>query len=158
MELIIMSDTLIVCFSKSGHTKAIAEEIAKVTNAPLHEILTEKTYPKSYVMTILESRKEFKKDERPTLIDSPIENFDSYSRIIIGFPIWFFTCPMAVVSFLEKYNFAGKNIYPFFTSGGSGGDKATAKIKDVCKDATVHNAINAKNLNNSEKISEWLKN
>ena len=157
MELIIMSDTLIVYFSKSGHTKTIAEEIAKVTNAPLHEILTEKTYPKNYVMTILESRKEFKKDERPVLVDSPIENFDAYSRIIIGFPIWFFTCPMAVVSFLEKYNFAGKNIYPFFTSGGSGGDKATAKIKDLCAGATVHDAINAKNLN-GEKISEWLKN
>ncbi len=53
-----MSDTLIVYFSKSGNTKTIAEEIAKVTNAPLHEILTEKTYPKNYVMTILESRKE----------------------------------------------------------------------------------------------------
>ncbi len=64
---------------------------------------------------------------------------------------------MAVVSFLEKYNFAGKNVYPFFTSGGSGGDKATAKIKDVCTGANVRDAINAKNLN-GEKISEWLKN
>ncbi len=150
-----MSDTLIVYFSKSGNTKTIAEEIAKVTNAPLHEILTEKTYPKNYVMTILESRKEFKKDERPVLVDSPIENFDAYSRIIIGFPIWFFTCPMAVVSFLEKYNFAGKNIYPFFTSGSSGGDKAAAKIRELCPGATVYDAFNA-NKFDSTKISDWL--
>lgn len=151
-----MDNTIIIYFSKSGRTKTVAEEIAKEINAPLHEILTEKKYPRNYFMTILESRKEFKNNERPTLIDNPIENFDSYSRIIIGFPIWFWTCPMAVVSFLEKYDFTGKNIYPFFTSGSSGGDKAAAKIKEVCKGANVHNAFNA-NKFDSAKISEWLK-
>ena len=149
-------NTLIIYFSKSGTTKKIAEQIAQELQAPLHEILTEKKYPKNYLMTILESRKEFKNNERPALIDEAVENFETYDRILIGFPIWFFTCPMAVVSFIEKYNFSGKNIYPFCTSGGSSCEKATAKIRELCKDATVHDGIKSNKID-SIKISEWLK-
>ena len=150
-----MDNTIVIYFSKSGRTKAIAEQIAKEIHAPLHEIVTQKKYPRNYLMTILESRKEFKHDEKPALIDSPVENFDSYKNIIIGFPIWFWTCPMAVVSFIEKYNFTGKSIYPFFTSGSSGGDKAAAKIRELCPGATVYDAFNA-NKFDSTKISDWL--
>ena len=151
-----MNDTLVIYFSKSGRTQKVAEYIAGEIDAPLHEIKTEKVYPKNYFMTILESRREFKKDERLTLTDERIENFESYKNIVIGFPIWFWTCPMAVVSFLEKYDFAGKKIYPFCTSGGSGCDKATAKLREICKGADVRDGIKANNLDKG-KISEWLK-
>ena len=151
-----MEKTIIVCFSKSGHTKKIAKQISKEINAPVHEIITEKKYPKNYLKTILESRKEFKSGERPVLISKPIENFDSYENVVIGFPIWFFTCPMAVVSFLEGYDFSGKNIYPFCTSGGSNCEKATAKIKEICKGAKVFDGIKANTIDKN-KISEWLK-
>lgn len=151
-----MPKTLIVCFSKSGHTKRIAEFISQTINAPIHEITTEKKYPKSYFMTILESRREFKKDERPALTSEPVENFSSYQRIIIGFPIWFFTCPMAIVSWLEQYDFAGKEIYPFCTSGSSNCAKATEKIREVCKSANVHEGIRVKSIDENI-ISEWLK-
>ena len=108
-----MPKTLVAYFSKSGHTKAIAETIARETSSTLHEIKTAKKYPSTYIMTILESRKEFKRNEKPELTDAKIEDFSSYERIIIGFPVWFFTCPMAVVSWIEQYVFSGKEIYPF---------------------------------------------
>ena len=151
-----MNNTLVVYFSKSGKTKKTAEYIAGEINAETHEITTEKVYPKSYIMTLLESRKEFKKDERPVLTDERIANFSDYKNIIIGFPVWFFTCPMAIVSFLEHYDFSGKKIYPFCTSGGSNCDKATAKIREICRGAEVHDGIKANNLDKS-RISEWLK-
>lgn len=151
-----MHNTLVIYFSKSGRTKKIAETIAQELAAPTHEILTEKKYPGSYIMTILESRKEFKRNEKPALIDAPIENFASFDRIVIGFPVWFFTCPMSVVSFIEKYDFSGKEIFPFCTSGGSNCDKATAKIRELCPNANVHDGIKANTIDKS-KISEWLK-
>ena len=151
-----MPNTLIVCFSKSGHTKQIAEFISQTINAPIHDIITEKKYPKNYFMTILESRREFKSGERPALTSEPVENFSQYDRIIIGFPIWFFTCPMAIVSWLERYDFAGKEIYPFCTSGGSNCTKATEKIREVCKGANVHEGIKVKSID-EKMISEWLK-
>ncbi len=151
-----MSNTLVVYFSKSGKTKKAAEYIAGEINAGTHEIKTEKVYPKSYVMTIAESIKEFKKNERLVLTDERIADFSEYQNILIGFPIWCFTCPMAIVSFLEQYDFAGKKIYPFCTSGGSSCDKATAKIRELCRGADVHDGIKANKLDKSS-ISEWLK-
>ena len=151
-----MNDTIIIYFSKSGRTKKIAEQISHEINAPLHEITTEKIYPKNYLMTILAARKEFKHNEKPALTSEPIANFDSYNKILLGFPIWWFTCPQAIISFLEKYNFSGKKIYPFCTSGGSNCEKATAKIRELCKESQVIDGIKANNLD-SAKISDWLK-
>lgn len=150
-----MTKTLTVYFSKSGHTKAIAETIAREISSPLHEIITEKKYPASYIMTILESRREFKHNEKPALISPNIDDLASYHRIILGFPVWFFTCPMAVVSWLEHYDLSGKEIYPFCTSGGSSCAKATAKIREVCPASTVHDGIKANSID-SAKIREWL--
>ena len=151
-----MPKTLTVYFSKSGHTKSIAETIAREISSPLHEIITVKKYPSTYIMTILESRKEFKRNDKPALASPKIENFASYDRIILGFPVWFFTCPMAVVSWLEQYDFSGKDIYPFCTSGGSSCAKATAKIRELCPGATVHDGIKANSIDSS-RIHEWLK-
>ena len=152
----LMSSTLVACFSKSGRTKAIAEFIASELASPLHEIITQKKYPRTYFMTILESRSEFKKGERPALISEPVANFASYDRIVLGFPVWFFTCPMAIVSWLESYDFTGKEIYPFCTSGGSSCAKATAKIRELCPSATVHDGRKFGNIDKSI-LSEWLK-
>lgn len=151
-----MANTLIVYFSKSGRTKSIAQQIAQEISAPLHEITTQKTYPGSYVMTILESRREFKHNDKPALTSEPIADFSSYDRIILGFPVWFFTCPMAVVSWLEQYDFTGKEIYPFCTSGGSSCAKASAKIRELCPNANVHDGIKANTIDKA-RISEWLK-
>ena len=151
-----MTSTLIAYFSKSGHTKSIAEYISKEINAPLHKIITEKKYPRTYFMTILESRKEFKNNEKPSLTSEPVPNFTDYQRIILGFPVWFWTCPMPVVSWLELYNFSGKDIYPFFTSGSSGCDKGIAKIRELCPASNVHDGIRFTKPD-SALISEWLK-
>ena len=151
-----MTSSLVAVFSKSGRTKAIAEFLSQEINAPLHEIITAKKYPSTYVMTILESRKEFKNNDKPALTSEPVADFANYQRVILGFPVWFFTCPMAVVSWLEQYDFTGKEIFPFCTSGGSSCAKATAKIRELCPSATVHDGIKISKIDKA-LISEWLK-
>ena len=151
-----MTSSLVAVFSKSGHTKSFADFIAKEINAPIHEIITEKKYPSTYLMTILESRKEFKHSEYPALTSEPVPNFADYQRIILGFPVWFFTCPMAVASWLKLYDFSGKEIYPFCTSGGSNCVKATAKIRELCPTANVHDGIRITKID-SALVSDWLK-
>ncbi len=151
-----MASSLVAVFSKSGRTKSIAEFISHEINAPLHEIITEKKYPSTYVMTILESRKEFKQNIKPALVSEPVQNFAEYGRILLGFPVWFFTCPMAVVSWLEQYDFSGKDIYPFCTSAGTTCAKATLKIRELCPGANVHDGIRITKID-SELLSEWLK-
>ena len=151
-----MASSLVAVFSKSGHTKSFAEFISHEINAPVHQIITEKKYPSTYIMTILESRKEFKHNELPALTSEPVPNFADYHRIILGFPVWFFTCPMAVASWLKLYDFSGKEIYPFCTSGGSNCVKATAKIRELCPGATVHDGIRITKID-SALVSDWLK-
>lgn len=150
-----MPKTLTAYFTWGGHTKSIAESISAQTNSTLCEIITEKKYPRNYFMAILESRKEFKHDIHPAIITPTISDFDSYERVIIGFPIWFFTCPMAVVSWIEQYNFSGKEIFPFCTSGGSNCVKATAKIRQICPGANVHDGIRFTKTD-SDMITRWL--
>ncbi len=146
--------TLIVYFSKSGRTKKIAEGIAEISGGDLHEIKTEKEYPKNYFMTLIASKREFSNQECPSLIDNTIKDFESYERILIGFPIWFGTCPMAVISFLKKYDFNGKSIYPFCTSAAGGCTKAKNDIEKNCA-GKVFDGLKANRVT-KEKISEWL--
>ena len=76
-----MNDILIAYFSKSGRTKKIAEFIASEINAPLHEIITAKKYPKTYIMTILEARKEFKRNDKPAKIRELCKNSQVFDGI-----------------------------------------------------------------------------
>ncbi len=151
-----MMRTLITYFSKTGRTKKAAEQIAEIINCEeLYEIKTEKVYPKNYFMTLIAARREFSNNEQPALISEPIKNFDEYERILIGFPVWFWTCPMAILSFLKTYDFSGKSIYPFCTSGSTGCERAKITIEKNCA-GKVFDGIKANKIDR-EKILDWLK-
>ena len=146
--------TLVVYFSKSGRTRTVAERIAAAVGGELHEIRTEKAYPRSYLMTVLAARKEFSRGERPALASAPLNPGD-YDRILLGFPIWWGTCPMAVTAFLEGQDLRGKDVWPFCTSGAGGPGRARADIEKVCPGATVHEGLKANRLDEG-KIAAWL--
>lgn len=146
--------SLVIYFSKSGKTKKQAEQIAKTIGADTFEIETEKVYPDSYLKTIAESHKEFKSDEKPALKTAKID-LSEYDRILIGFPVWFGTCPMAVISFIEKNDFAGKKIYPFCTSGVAGCEKGSSDIAKYAIGADVRTGLKANKLKASEVLA-WV--
>ena len=123
---------LIVYYSWSGTTEKAAKRIAETAGGDLVKLELEKAYPASYGMTALKSLIEQIIHARPKL-KTFIPNFDEYDRILIGFPIWWYNCPMLICSFLEQYDFTGKQVYGFCTHGGSGPAEALL----LCKKAVA---------------------
>ncbi len=126
------SKTLVVYFSASGVTKGVAEKIAKEANADLVEIVPQKRYTDADLdwrdKNSRSSVEMADKSSRP-VIRQNIEDISVYETVYIGFPIWWYTAPTIVNSFIEMYDLTGKNIKLFATSGGSSIDKAAKDLQ-----------------------------
>ena len=124
--------TLVAYFSATGTTKALAEKIAKATGGDLYEIKPEVKYTAEdldwRVKTSRSSVEMADKNSRPEFIKD-LENADQYGTIFIGFPVWWYTAPTIINTFIEAYGFEGKTVVFFATSGGSTIDKANAQFK-----------------------------
>ncbi len=145
--------TLIAYYSRSGATKKAAEGLQKIINGDLFEIKGEKNYG-NYLTALSIARKEFKNNELPQVLDK-VNDFDSYDRIMLGFPIWYSKCPQLVMSFISQYNFSGKEVYPFCTSGTSGPEDAVKQLEKACEGANVHSGLRLNKLDEN-KIKQWL--
>ena len=147
---------------QKGNTAIIAEIIAKKTGADLFELKPVKSYPVDYdECTKIASREKASK-ARPELVGT-VENFSQYDTIFVGYPIWYGDAPMAVYTFLESYDFGGKNIVPFCTHGGSGLSSTDQQFALVCPSAKIlqgfeiRGTVAQKNFDESEKkVSAWL--
>ena len=124
-----MSKTLVAYFSASGVTARVAKNLAGAADADLYEIRPAVPYTSADLNWMDKSSRssvEMKdKSSRPELADTDAD-IASYDRIFVGFPIWWYTAPTIINTFLESYDFSGKTIILFATSGGSGLGK-TAK-------------------------------
>ncbi len=145
--------TLIAYFSLSGVTKKAAERIQTLLGGDLFEIKGEKNYG-GYWKAIAIGGKELATKEMPK-VTTHVENFDSYDRILLGFPVWYGTCPRLIRTFANEYNFAGKDIYVFCTSGSTGPEKSSQTIAEICKGATMHSAIRIADQSDDE-IKAWI--
>ncbi len=145
--------TLIAYYSRAGATKEAAKKLQKITGGKLFEIKGEKDYG-NYFTALGIARKEFSQNELPK-VTSEVENFETYDRILLGFPIWYGKCPQLVMSFISQYDFGCKNVFPFCTSGMSGADSAVALLKDACKGATVHSGLRM-NKADETSVRQWL--
>ncbi len=145
--------TLVAYFSWSGHTKMTAERIARVTGGNLFEIVPVNRYPRLYAMCAKAAKTERDKNQRPEFIGN-IENFDEYTDIIIGYPAWWHTCPMIILTFLEKYDFTGKKVHLFNTHMGSH-SVGSELIREHCK-GEVFDSMDANKLKQDSQIREWL--
>ena len=131
-----MMQALVAYFSASGVTKAVAERLAWGINAQMYEIAPETPYSDADLNWMdKESRSTLEMKDlsaRPALRDhdAPVGDYDI---IFIGFPIWWYREPSIIDSFLEAYDFTGKTIIPFATSGGSGLGKAPNRIAELSK-------------------------
>lgn len=127
-----MSKTLVAYFSASGVTKNVAEQLAKVSEADLYEIKPQEPYTEEDLdWTNKQSRSTVEmqdKNSRPA-IGNKVENFSDYSTIYVGFPIWWYTAPTIINTFLESYDFSGKQVVLFATSGGSDITRAVNDLK-----------------------------
>ena len=125
-------NTLVAYFSASGVTKAAAQQLAEVAGADLHEIKPEQPYTDADLdWQDKQSRSTIEmkdKSSRPA-ITAKLQNMKDYDVIYVGFPIWWYTCPTIINTFMEAYDFQGKTVIPFATSGGSSIKKACADLK-----------------------------
>lgn len=146
---------LVAYFSKTGTTESVALEISEAFGADTFEISRKEPYPSGYSETTAVARQEKADGARPELKEYlPKETIENFDVIFIGFPIWYGTTPMPVLTFLENYDLSGKTIYTFCTSGGSGIAGSTADITSSAKNAKV---IEGKRFSsNGSGVSEWI--
>lgn len=119
--------TLIVYFTRTNNTQQIANHIEALTGADLYRIEVVNPYPSDYNEATRVAEREKDENARPQIANLP-ENIDEYQTIMIGFPIWWSSRPMVIATFLESFDFGGKNIVPFCTHGGGGVGQAFAEI------------------------------
>lgn len=135
-----MSKTLVAFFSASGTTKDAAEKLAAATDSDLYEIKPAVSYTSADLnWQNKHSRSSMEMNDpssRPELAD---QNADiaAYDRIFLGFPIWWYTAPHIIRTFLENYDFTGKTIILFATSGGSGLGKTAKELASSCPGAII---------------------
>ena len=132
-----MKKVLVAYFSASGVTKGVAQQLAEVTGETLHEIKPAQPYTDADLdWRDKQSRSSVEmqdKSSRPAITDK-LTNMQDYDIIYVGFPIWWYTCPTIINTFMEAYDFKGKTVIPFATSGGSSIKKACEELKAAYPD------------------------
>ena len=135
-----MSKKLVAYFSASGTTKEAAERLAKAAGADLFEIRPAIPYTSADLNWMdKKSRSSVEMndpDSRPEIAET-MPNMADYDTVFIGFPIWWYVAPHIIHTFLESYDFSGKTLVPFATSGGSGRRETEKKLQEYFRDKPV---------------------
>lgn len=155
-----MSKILVAYFSASGKTAKAAENLAKVIGADLYEIKPAVPYTQADLNWMdKKSRSSVEmsdKTSRPALADTKAD-ISGHDTILLGFPIWWYVAPTIINSFLESYDFSGKKIVLFATSGGSGFGKTVAGLKSSVSADTVITEGRLLNGSPSEdELKKWV--
>lgn len=155
-----MSKILVAYFSASGVTKNAAEKLAKAANANLFEIEPVRPYTDADLdWTDKKSRSIIEMNDlssRPEIAEK-CENMGSYDVVFVGFPIWWYVEPRIIDTFLDSYDFSGKTVIPFATSGGSGLGKTAENFKKLLGENVI--VKDGKMLTRASKndVSGWVK-
>ena len=155
-----MSRTLVAYFSASGVTAAAARAISESLNADLHEIAPVTPYTREdldWRNANSRSSVEMKdKSSRPAIADTPVSIGD-YDTVLVGFPIWWYVAPTIVSTFLDKYDFSGKRIILFATSGGSDFGKTAEGLKASAPGAVIEEGMLQRGRQDMDAWKSWAK-
>ena len=154
-----MSNRLVAYFSASGTTARVAKNLAQAAGADLYEIKPAVPYTSADLNWMdKKSRSTVEMNDRsfrPSLADTdaPIASHDT---ILLGFPIWWYTAPTIINTFLEAYDFTGKDIVLFATSGGSGLGHTAADLTVSCPGAHIENGRLLNGTLSREALRQWV--
>ncbi len=168
-----MAETLIAYFSRAdenyfsgamryvkvGNTEIVCNIISELIPSDKFNIEMEHPYSPVYMTCIDEAKKDLRANARPELVSMP-DTIDEYDTIVLAYPNYWGTMPMAVFTFLEAFDFTGKTILPLCTNEGSGMGSSERDIKLTCPGATVKSGlpITGSNAANSKSsVQRWLK-
>ncbi|MEI0597003.1 flavodoxin [Brachyspira pilosicoli] len=143
-----------------GNAELIANWIAEETGGDLFSIKTQNKYSSDYDECLNQARKERDNNERPALVGR-VNNIDDYDVIFLGFPNWWYTCPMAVFTFVESYDLEGKTIIPFCTHGTGGLSRTIRDLKNIlpenCEVLEPIGVYRPEVKNSKSRVLDWLR-
>ncbi len=154
-----MSKTLIAYYSFSNNTEEIAKKIQAKTGAEIFKIETVEEYPKDYESLVEAAKKEKEEDIYPEIKEN-VSNLDEYDTVFIGMPIWWYTIPPVIKTFLKHNNLNGKTIVPFCTHGGGGSSSAFMDLKKLIPEGKFKEGYvvyGKGNLSTDKEIENWIK-
>ena len=149
---------LVAYFSASGTTKKVAEKLAKAIGADIFEINPEVPYTKADLNWLSKkSRSSVEMSDtscRPAIAES-IDNMADYDTLFVGFPVWWYREPSIIDTFMESYDFTGKTVVPFCTSGGSGLGESGANMQALAPGAKLGIGERFKGRVSEEELAAW---
>lgn len=154
-----MKKTLVAYFSCSGVTERLAKTLASVTDVDLYKIEPAVPYtdadlnwndPKSRSTVEMKD-----KTSRPE-IAGKVENIEQYHTVYVGFPIWWYIAPTIINTFLESYDFSGKTVIPFATSGSSGVGETDKWLHPSCSDQTKWRPAKRFGADTKATVEAWV--
>ena len=155
-----MNKVLVTYFSASGVTKKVAEKIKTAVGGDIFEIEPVEKYTKSdlnWMNPRSRSSIEMKdKSSRPA-VKNKVEKLDEYDTVIIGFPVWWYTAPTIVNTFIEENDLTNKKIYIFVTSGSSGYQGSFNNLKNTYSDLDFISGRRFKGKESDEEYVDWIK-
>ena len=150
---------LVAVYSASGVTRRVGQEIARISGGDFFEIVPKEIYTSEDLNWMNKKSRSSGEMNDPSArpeIASTVADMDSYDTVIIGFPIWWGIAPRIIETFLESYDFSGKTIIPFCTSGGSGVGRSDSELhKNVSGDVKWEKGVQI-NRPNEGAIKKWL--
>lgn len=151
---------LVAYFSASGVTARTAKILADVTDADLYEIVPREKYTAADLDWTNKNSRSSVEMSRPDFrpqIDGKVENMEEYDTVFVGFPIWWYVAPTIINTFLESYDFSGKTVIPFATSGGSGMGRTDSILHKLCSDKTQWKASKLLKRADKDSLTAWVK-
>lgn len=155
-----MKKILVTYFSATGTTKRVAEKLAEGIQADLFEIQAQEPYTSADLeWRNSKSRSSVEMNDRSSRpeISHTVQNMEQYEVVFIGFPIWWYREPSIIDTFVEAYDFTGKQIIPFATSGGSGMGKSGKNLESLTHGASVDNGKCFASGTTETDLAEWAK-
>ena len=153
-----MSKKLVAYFSASGTTAKVAKKMAEAIGADLFEIKPEKPYTGADLnWQNKNSRSSVEMNDRSSRPAIAVKAADmpQYDVVFVGFPVWWYREPSIIDTFMESYDFAGKTVIPFATSGGSGLGDSAANMQKLAKGAKVVNGKCFSGSASAEELKAW---
>lgn len=150
---------LVAYFSASGTTAKAAKKLAEAAGADLFEIKPAVPYTSADLNWMdKKSRSSVEMNDpssRPAIAEKK-SDMESYDAVFVGFPIWWYVAPTIINTFLESYDFSGKTVVPFATSGGSGMGKTNEKLKPSCPGAALRQGKLLNGSLSENSLKKWV--
>lgn len=153
------TNILVTYFSATGTTKGVAQTIADTLGADLYEIVPAEPYTEAdlnYNDDHSRSTVEMNDPSARPAISGSVENMEQYDIVFVGYPIWWYDAPRIMSTFMESYDFSGKTIVPFCTSGGSGIGSSGENLEALTDGARWLSGQRLNSGSSGEEIAEWI--